>query len=65
MSNENSTISIKEARNILGEDSTDMTDAEVGVLVESLNGLARSFVGAVQNGDLYAVFMEYNKSNTN
>jgi len=54
-------ISISDAREIMGRDADDLSDEDLQTLIDRLNSLARGFVQAVLNGDVYAVFMEYNR----
>ena len=52
--NSSPTISLREAREIMGNDADGLTDEALQTLVNQLNSLARGFVQMVLNGDLYA-----------
>ncbi len=47
------TISVAEAREIMGKDADDLSDEALQVLIDQLNSVARGFVAMVLNGDLY------------
>jgi len=52
--NNSPAISLREAREIMGNDAMELSDEDLQTLLDRLNSLARGFVQMVLNGDLYA-----------